>query len=118
MPEGNAANADASVPKANLWLCEQPAPCGGPGEGSLRIVERAENVHTGDENADTIEDGLGAYEFTVEYDHFVIASVNPCDLVFGPGGAGSSRGPVQELASPANADCDSPLSPTGSCAMS
>ncbi|MBI5287548.1 MAG: hypothetical protein HY873_01105 [Chloroflexi bacterium] len=106
------------MPKANLWLCAVPAPCNGPGEGSLRVVEHAFGVGTGDENADTVEDGLGAYEFTVEYDHFVIQSVNPCDLVFGPGGAGSSRGPVQELPSSANADCDSPGSPNGSCAMS
>ncbi len=120
VPEGNAANADAGVPKANLWLCAQPAPCAGPGEGSLHVVERAENVHTGDENADTVEDGLGAYEFTVEYDNFVIASVNPCDLVFGPGGAGSSRGPVDELDSSDNPDCqpDPGALNNGSCVMS
>ena len=120
VPEGNAANADPNVPKANLWLCAQPAACAGPGEGSLRVVERAENVHTGDENADTIEDGLGAYEFTVEYDNFVIASVDPCDLVFGPGGAGSSRGPVDELDSSDNPDCqpDPGALNNGSCVMS
>ncbi len=120
VPEGNAANADPNVPKANLWLCAQPAACAGPGEGSLRVVERAEDVHTGDEDNDTIEDGLGAYEFTVEYDNFVIASVNPCDLVFGPGGAGSSRGPVDELDSSDNPDCqpDPGALNNGSCVMS
>ncbi len=120
VPEGNAANTDPNVPKANLWLCAQPAPCAGPGEGSLRVVERAEDVHTGDQDNDTIEDGLGAYEFTVEYDNFVIASVNPCDLVFGPGGAGSSRGPVDELDSSDNPDCqpDPGALNNGSCVMS
>ena len=36
-------------------------------------------------------DGLGAYEFTVEFDNFVIASVNPRDVVFSAGGAGAAR---------------------------
>ncbi|MBI5288659.1 MAG: hypothetical protein HY873_06770, partial [Chloroflexi bacterium] len=49
-----------------------------------------------------VELGLGAYEFSVEYDNFVIESVNPCDVVFGDNGAladglGSNRGPVDEL---------------------
>ena len=122
IPEGNAANADLSVPKANLWLCQSPAPCAGPGEGNLRVVEHVTNVHTGDQNGDTIEDGLGAYEFSVEYDNFVIQSVNPCDIVFGPGGAGASRGPVDELnsSSPANPDCtpDPDGVNNGTCSMS
>jgi hypothetical protein len=119
VPEGNAANADPAVPKANLWLCESGL-CAGPGEGSLRVVERASNVVTGDQNADTVEDGLGAYEFTVEYDSFVIASVNPCDIVFGPTGAGSTRGPADELDTSDNADCspDPNAINNGTCAMS
>lgn len=111
IPEGNANNTDLSIPAANLWICEAPAACAGPGEGALRVVERASGV----------ADGLGAYEFTVEYDNFVIQSVNPCDLVFGPGGAGSARGPVDELNSSAiNPDCaPDPNNPTnGTCAMS
>jgi hypothetical protein len=103
--EGNANNTGPG-PSANLWIC-QSGPCSGPGEGSLHVVERALNVITQDDNNDTIADGLGAYEFSVEYDNFVISSVNPCDIVFGPTGAGSARGPVDELntSSPANADC-------------
>jgi hypothetical protein len=109
-PEGNANNADLSVPKANLWLCEAPAACAGPGEGALRVVERASNVL----------DGLGAYEFTVEYDNFVIESIDPCDLVFGPGGAGALRGPVDELGTSAvNPDCSpDPGAGGGTCAYS
>ena len=79
----------------NLWIC-QNGPCAGPGEGSLHVVEQALNVFTGDQNNDTIADGLGAYEFSVEYDNFVIESVNPCDIVFGPTGEGAARGPVDE----------------------
>jgi hypothetical protein len=103
--EGNANNTGPG-PSANLWIC-QTGPCSGPGEGSLHVVERALNVITQDDNNDTIADGLGAYEFSVEYDNFVISSVNPCDIVFGPTGAGAARGPVDELntSSPANADC-------------
>jgi hypothetical protein len=111
IPEGNPNNADLTVPKANLWLCEAPAACAGPGEGALRVVERASNV----------QDGLGAYEFTVEYDNFVIESINACDLVFGPGGAGVLRGPVDELnTSAVNPDCtpDPNAANNGTCAQS
>jgi hypothetical protein len=66
-------------------------------------------VTTGDQNGDSIQDGLGAYEFQVEYDNFVIQSVNPSDVVFNPGpiapypggadgvldGEGASRAPSQ-----------------------
>jgi hypothetical protein len=110
VPEGNTHNTDLTIPAANLWICEN-GPCDGPGEGALRVVERASGV----------VEGLGAYEFTVEYDNFVIQSVNPCDLVFGPGGAGSARGPVDELNSSAiNPDCaPDPDDPTnGTCSMS
>jgi len=70
--------------------------------------------------------GLGGYEFSVEYDNFVISSVNPCDLIFGPTGpnphGGTVRGPVDELESsqPANADClpDPDNALTGTCALS
>ncbi|HEY8173048.1 MAG TPA: hypothetical protein VIH21_08160 [Dehalococcoidia bacterium] len=59
-------------------------PCSGPGEGNLIVFEYANNIVTGDQNGDTIADGLGAYEFSVEYDNFVIQSVNPQDVVFAP----------------------------------
>jgi hypothetical protein len=113
----------------NLWLCNDTdgaGPiCSGAGEGSLHVEEQALNVFTGDTDGDTIPDGLGAYEFSVEYDNFVIASVNPCDVVFGPGGEGAARGPVDELdSSSENADCsDDPNPPpanpnNGLCSMS
>jgi hypothetical protein len=110
VPDGNGNNTGPG-PSANLWICEAPAACAGPGEGALRVVERASGV----------QDGLGAYEFTVEYDNFVIQSVNPCDLVFGPGGAGSARGLVDELDSSAvNPDCnpDPGAVNNGTCALS
>ncbi len=122
VPEGNGNNTNLSVPAANLWLCIV-GPCAGPGEGNLLVTEHAFNVHTGDQNGDTIEDGLGAYEFSVEYDNFVIQSVNPCDVVFSPGGAGVTpqlvpgRGNVTQLAS--SAGC--PTNPTpvnGQCTQS
>jgi hypothetical protein len=119
IPEGNANNVQ-QLPNgyaANLWICET-GPCAGPGEGSLHVVEQAQNVPVpaGDYN------GLGAYEFSVEYDNFVIQSVNPCDIAFGPTGAGSARGPVDEVdsSSPENADCapdPGPAAP-GTCALS
>ncbi len=126
-PEGNANNTGPD-PKANLWICipnfapyhlgalgnpttsynaaQTGETCGGPGEGDLLVYEKASGVSTGDQNADTVPDGLGAYEFTIEYDNFVIQSVNPCDLVFNPannvvsgkGGAGDPpRGPVDQV---------------------
>ena len=109
IPDGNPNNADPSLPAANLWICEL-GPCDGPGEGALRVVEHATSV----------QDGLGAYEFTVEYDNFVISSVNPCDIVFGPGGAGSARGPVDELDTSAiNDDCSpDPGAGGGTCSYS
>jgi hypothetical protein len=104
---GPNANCDPTIPAANLWICVT-GPCAGPGEGNLIVFEYATNVTTGDQNGDTIVDGLGAYEFSVEYDNFVIQSVNPQDVVFAPlaslaphpGGAdgvtdgeGAARGP-------------------------
>jgi hypothetical protein len=129
LPEGNANNVDCSDPtncKANLWICVT-GPCSGPGEGNLMVQENASNVVTGDQNGDTIADGLGAYEFSVEYDNFVIQSVNPCDVVFGPAngysgpGAGAARGPVDEVNSSAiNPDCtpDPGAVNNGTCTMS
>ncbi|MBI5285658.1 MAG: hypothetical protein HY874_11245 [Chloroflexi bacterium] len=95
VPEGSVSggNADLSVPKANLFLCIS-GPCAGPGEGDLVVVEHVSNIATGDSNGDMVQDGLGAYEFNVEYDNFVIQSVNPSDIVFSAGGAGASRGPA------------------------
>ena len=92
---------------SNLFLCEV-GPCDGAGEGNLIVFEYALNVATGDQNSDTVADGLGAYEFSVEYDNFVISSVNPSDVVFTTGpinpypggwdgvldGEGASRGPA------------------------
>jgi len=75
-PEGNANNVDLNIPAANLWLCYVGA-CAGPGEGDLKVMEEVSNVQT---NPAAL--GLGAYEFTVEYDHQVIASLNPIDIVF------------------------------------
>jgi hypothetical protein len=73
----------------------------------------------------TQEYGLGAYEFSVEYDNFVIESVNPCDVVFsdnGPllDGEGADRGPVDEIDSSDNPYCDPDpgAANNGSCAMS
>jgi hypothetical protein len=81
-----SGNCDPLVPAANLWLCVT-GPCSGPGEGNLLVYEYARNVTTGDQNGDTIVDGLGAYEFSVEYDNLVIQSVNPRDIVFAPAGS-------------------------------
>src|SRR5262245_29274284 len=81
-PEGNTLNVIPFIPAANLWICEE-GPCSGPGEGTLRVVEQAFGV----------AGGLGAYELIIAFDHTVVQSVNPCDLVFGPGGAGAARGP-------------------------
>jgi len=86
IPEGNANNVDLLIPAANLWICVT-GPCSGPGEGNLIVFEYATNVLTGDQNNDTVADGLGAYEFSVEYDNFVIQSVNPSDVVFAPSGS-------------------------------
>jgi hypothetical protein len=108
--------------------------CDGEGEGNLLVFERAYNVFSDYDNDGTAdasdpcictnfvdgipnngndtgsvappntELGLGAYEFSVEYDNFVIESVNPCDIVFGDNaalmdGAGFilGRGPVDEV---------------------
>jgi hypothetical protein len=113
--------ASPEQPHVNLFLCEN-GPCDGPAEGSLKVYEVVSNVQTQDNNFDTVQDGLGAYEFDVEYDNFVISSVNPCDIVFGPGGAGSTRGPVDEIntSSPANSDCtpDPNSGLDGTCTMS
>jgi hypothetical protein len=116
IPEGNANNADQSIPAANLYLCIV-GPCAGPGEGNLLVTEHAFNVQTGDQNGDTIADGLGAYEFSVEYDNVVIQSVNPCDIVFSPGGAGAPRGNVQQLTTSTGC-APNPAVINGTCTMS
>lgn len=125
-------NNNNSIPACNLFLCN-PNPlatpavtCSGPNEGDLRVVEFASGVVTDPANPVA---GLGAYEFQVEYDNFVIKSVNPCDIVFGDFpqisgvGAGRPRGPVDELASSAiNGDCNpeagQPGTSNGTCTMS
>jgi hypothetical protein len=121
---GGNPNGDTSC---NLWLCVPDSnplndpDCDGPGEGSLHVHENALNVPASTPN------GLGAYEFSVEYDNFVIQSVNPCDIVFsnqaeGPGAGFPSRGPVDEVdsSSPENADCNPDVNSNvaGTCAMS
>jgi hypothetical protein len=93
VPAGVGANVNPAVPAANLWIC-QVGPCGGPGEGDLVVTEHVTGVLTGDQNGDSLPDGLGAYEFQVEFDPLVILSVNPSDIVFSPGGAGAARGPA------------------------
>ena len=131
VPEGNAANANQSIPAANLYLCTL-GPCAGAGEGNLLVTERASNVGS-DYDADGIPDavdpniagtglantelGLGAYEFQVEYDNFVIQSVNPCDIVFSPGGAGLARGNVTQLGTSIGCAANPPAI-NGTCAMS
>lgn len=110
LPEGNALNADLAVPSANLWLCEV-GPCAGPGEGSLRVVQRASNI-TGE---------IGAYNLVVKYDPAVFTGVNPCDIAFGASGEGSGRGLVDEVSNPVlNADCSDDGGPgaNGTCAIS
>ena len=102
----NNGNADCDVPSANLFLCQSPAPCLGPGEGNLIVHEYATNVDTAPVGPGGI--GLGAYEFDIEYDNLVISAVNPSDIVFSagpinpypngadttPDGEGAARGPA------------------------
>jgi hypothetical protein len=77
-------NVDCDIPAANLFICLVGL-CDGPGEGNLIVFEYAQQVTTQDNDLDTDQDGLGAYEFDVEYDNFVIVSLNPQDIVFNPG---------------------------------
>jgi hypothetical protein len=115
-PDADSENCDENVPAANLWICDNGGDplvevvglCDEPGEGNLIVFEYARNILTGDQNSDTVNDGLGAYEFSVEYDNFVISSVNPSDVVFTTGpinpypngadlvadGEGAARGPA------------------------
>jgi hypothetical protein len=67
-----------------------------------------------------VASGLAAYELSFAYDTAVFAAVNPCDVVFGQGGAGEGRGPVDELdSSLSNADCAPDAGPGGgTCALS
>jgi hypothetical protein len=86
-------NTNAGGNECNLFICiPNGAPyadlttCAGPGEGDLVVLEQVINVNP----------GLGAYEFNVEFDNFVIGSVNPRDIVFDPavpgaGGAGATN---------------------------
>jgi hypothetical protein len=152
-PEGNGNNVEQNDNgngyAANLWICEPDTnalnnpDCDGPGEGSLHVHEIALGVPdplSVDLDLFPGYDGLGAYEFSVEYDNFVIQSVNPCDIVFsdqdanglnnpypgnlaeGPGaGLLMGRGPVDEVdSSSENGDCeyDVDTNVDGTCAMS
>jgi hypothetical protein len=78
-PDGVGSNVNPGVPAANLWLC-QLGPCSGPGEGSLVVHEMVFNVNTTPTAL-----GLGAYEFSVEFDPLVVQSVNPTDVIFSAG---------------------------------
>jgi hypothetical protein len=121
LPTPDPDNCVPGAPSAaNLWICEAAGPaCTGVGEGELKVYEVAQGVPTA---AAPATGGLAAYEFSVEYDNFVIKSLNPCDIVFGVGGAGAGRGPVDELNSstPANSDCADDVngSTDGTCSMS
>jgi hypothetical protein len=85
LPEAEVAgNTNASGNECNLFICVAPNGfdnCAAPGEGDLVVIEQVINVSP----------GLGAYEFNVEFDSFVIQSVNPSDVVFSSGGAGAAR---------------------------
>jgi hypothetical protein len=135
-PTSNA-DCDADPPTANLFICEV-GPCAGKGEGNLIVFEYAFAVFANaDDNTDPGDDGLGAYEFSVEYDNFVIATVNPCDVVFSgtsvdpnnPGGADGvldgegwllGRGPVDEVNGQDNPYCSPDVNSNvdGTCTMS
>jgi hypothetical protein len=85
-------NTNATGNECNLFIC-QTGGCSGPGEGHLYVTEKVANVHTTDYNNDPTDgDGVGAYEFQVEFDSFVIQSVNPQDLVFSNNGSGTVDG--------------------------
>lgn len=90
VPEGVAGNANRDIPAANIWLCVS-GPCSGPGEGDLKVLERATNVQT------TSGRGLGAYDFTIGFDASVIASVNPVDVAFSTGSGNSFGGSPMSL---------------------
>jgi hypothetical protein len=125
----NCTSTFANAFAANLWICEN-GPCSGEGEGELKVYEIAKEVPElcppAIPNDPCTDGGVGAYEFSVEYDNFVISSLNPCDIVFGNGGAGAARGPVNEYGTlptnaAANSDCgddNGPLDINGTCAMS
>ncbi|HXK33286.1 MAG TPA: hypothetical protein VNM91_04640 [Dehalococcoidia bacterium] len=120
----NCDDSNPQEPLANLWICEVGS-CAGPGEGNLIVFENVSNVQTGDTDGDTTPDGVGAYEFDVEYNNLAIASLNPCDVVFGlngtlQDGAGATRGPVDELNSSNNPYCadDAGGAGNGSCSFS
>ena len=77
-PNETATNSGPG-PSCNLFICEV-GPCAGAGEGDLVVIEHVNNVQT---SPNTL--GLGAYEFNVEFDSFVIQSVNPADIIFTAG---------------------------------
>ena len=94
--DDNDGLADINDP----YICTNPGPD--------LANNTADDIQCISPDSSNVELGLGAYEFSVEYDNFVIESVNPCDIVFGPTGEGVLRGPVDELNSslPENADCN------------
>lgn len=88
LPDGNANNVGAG--RANLWLCQDISwsgtggDCDDPGEGEISIWLYASDVHTLDTNGNTTEDGVGAYEFAVEFDTAIFEGAFAIDVVFKP----------------------------------
>ena len=80
-------------PSCNLFIC-QVGSCAGAGEGDLVVIEHVSNVTTS-----PVGLGLGAYEFNVEFDSFVIQSVDPADIIFT---AGCPAGPCGTAPSTSN----------------
>ena len=95
IPEGNAANADAVGAEGEPVALRRAGGLhrAGRGRPARRRAVRRNVVTRRPERRHASPDGLGAYEFSVEYDNFVIQSVNPCDIVFGPAGAGCGARP-------------------------
>jgi hypothetical protein len=81
-PSGTAGNntSGPNGPACNLFISTVP----GPNQGSLMVIEHVDGVTT----AGGI--GIGAYEFQVEFDSFVIQSVNPTDIIFTAGSTTST----------------------------
>jgi hypothetical protein len=70
-PAGPAISKSPTT--TNLFLCEPPAPCAGPGEGDVIINEIVTNV----------TEPLGAWEIMVMFDHKVFnVQVDPNEALF------------------------------------
>ncbi len=93
---GETATNVGPGPVCNLFICQAPAACAGPGEGDLIVIEHVDSVAT---VPDTL--GLGAYEFNVEFDSAVIESLNPADIIFSAGSASAGVAPATSGGYPA-----------------